>query len=450
MKTNFLSTLLALAVASSPAASSFACGPSPSVLARAAVAADYSTSSNAIAALRALGPDGLHQLLQTHATVLAQGDRSGTEWQRVRAALDAVGGQRDCHASRLFWHTDFEKAKAAAAREGKPILSLRLLGRLDEELSCANSRFFRTTLYANGEVADYLRTNFVLHWKSIRPVPRITIDMGDGRTIERTITGNSIHYVLEANGSVVDALPGLYGANAFLSALQQAITAARQTAALPAPERRVWLERYHTASLDRINQRWASDLLRANAEASTLPRLAGGTTQKAFPALAAMPLAVSKSLVEQPVLRALVPRREALSRATDDALWQRIAALHTNDVALDASALALIQAKHPALPPARQEAKPANDEHSLRAMLANLKRSIAEDTVRNEYQFHARIHEWLAAPGTTTTVEALNSRVYAELFLTPDSDPWLGLAPLAEFSAVENGGFRRSETTRAQ
>lgn len=70
----------------------------------------------------------------------------------------------------------------------------------------------------------------VLHWKSVRPVPRITIDMGDGRRIERTITGNSIHYVMDAGGRVVDAVPGLYGARPFLAAVRDAGAAARASA----------------------------------------------------------------------------------------------------------------------------------------------------------------------------------------------------------------------------
>src|SRR6266571_6534884 len=115
-----------------------------------------------------------------------------------------------------------EQAKAAAQASGKPILSLRLLGQLDEEYSCANSRFFRTTLYANTEVSSYLRDHFILHWQSVRPIPRITVDFGDGRKIERTITGNSIHYVLDAKGRVVDGLPGLYGPKAFLAGLKKA------------------------------------------------------------------------------------------------------------------------------------------------------------------------------------------------------------------------------------
>jgi hypothetical protein len=41
------------------------------------------------------------------------------------------------------------------------------------------------------------------------------------------------------------------------------------------------------------------------------------------------------------------------------------------------------------------------------------------------------------------TVEELNERVYTELFLTPSSDPWLGLAPPDVYTAIENGGVVR-------
>src|SRR4029079_17039848 len=139
------------------------------------------------------------------------------EWQRLTAVLDAVSQQKDSYLSGLYWYTDLSQAQAAARAAGKPILSLRLLGKLNEEYSCANSRFFRTTLYPNAEVSSYLRDHFILHWRSVRPVPRITIYMGDGRRIERTITGNSIHYILDSDGNPIDALPGLYGAKAFIA-----------------------------------------------------------------------------------------------------------------------------------------------------------------------------------------------------------------------------------------
>ena len=41
----------------------------------------------------------------------------------------------------------------------------------------------------------------------------------------------------------------------------------------------------------------------------------------------------------------------------------------------------------------------------------------------------------------TTDVNTLNKRVYAELFLTPDSDPWLGLVPADTYSALQDDGM---------
>ena len=68
---------------------------------------------------------------------LAAAERSPAEMEALLAAgesgetLDKICGVRDCADIRLFWYTDLEAAKKAARASGKPILSLRLLGRLD-------------------------------------------------------------------------------------------------------------------------------------------------------------------------------------------------------------------------------------------------------------------------------------------------------------------------------
>ena len=131
-----------------------------------------------------------------------------TSWTPLR-------GQRDAVHSRLFWYTDLDRAVAAAESSRRPILSLRLLGRLDEELSCANSRFFRTVLYPDPEINQLLSERFVLHWESVRPVPRVTIDLGNGNVLQQTIAGDSAHYVLTPEGEVVDAIPGAHGPQTF-------------------------------------------------------------------------------------------------------------------------------------------------------------------------------------------------------------------------------------------
>jgi hypothetical protein len=190
--------------------------------------------------------------------------------------LDALCAQKDAHTSLLYWFTDLDAAIAEARRTRRPILSLRLLGRLDHALSCANSRFFRKLLYPERRINQLLRKDFVLHWQSVRPVPRVTIDFGDGRVIERTLTGNSVHVVLDPDGYAVDALPGLLAPNVFVEQL---------------------VEARRFALADR------RDLRRLHAAASRRPVTHAPPTR----AVAASRIAMTKHVVEAPVLRAVAP-----------------------------------------------------------------------------------------------------------------------------------------------
>ncbi|HUS30273.1 MAG TPA: hypothetical protein VMZ53_17315 [Kofleriaceae bacterium] len=122
----------------------------------------------------------------------------------------------------LTWNTDLAAAITKARAFKRPILSLRLLGRLDEELTCANSRFFKKLLYPNPTINQLLRDHFILHWQSVRPVPIVTIDFGDGRRIRKTLTGNSVHLVLDPDGRPADALPGLFSPHVFSALLMRA------------------------------------------------------------------------------------------------------------------------------------------------------------------------------------------------------------------------------------
>jgi hypothetical protein len=418
--------------------------------ARDAISTDASQSATAIEQLRAAGPTGLDALFRTYQNRIEARPNTpanDTHWEQLRAAFDAVGQQRDCYASHLYWFTDLEKAKAAARASGKPILSLRLLGKLNEEYSCANSRFFRTTLYPNTEVSVYLRDHFILHWQSVRPVPRITIDMGDGRRVERTITGNSIHYILDADGNPIDALPGLYGAKTFLAELNRAVVAEQQASKLTGAARETFLKQYHSLRLAEVQRQWKIDL--ANFVPVTALAASSFSTSAGTPdAIDAAPRAASKMAIEVPLLRAGAEsawRREQdrLDRLSTDAVWQKIAALHYQEAKLDAGSIKLIEFKQP---PTAAAAMPlaltkARIESPLVRMLRNLERSIAEDTVRNEYQLHSRIHEWFANGTAPQNLNALNSKIYAELFLTPNSDAWLGLAPADVYSALDGGGL---------
>jgi len=126
----------------------------------------------------------------------------------------------------------------------------------------------------------------------------------------------------------------------------------------------------------------------------------------------------------------------------DDADWTKIALLHQDDAALDAGAQTLIRSKNPsAYDAARVAMTKSMSENPFVAMMKNLERSIAEDTVRNEYVLHSKIHGWFASGTAPKDLDRLNSKVYAELFLTPDTDPWLGLVPANTFTGLDNNGL---------
>ncbi|MEO6323401.1 MAG: hypothetical protein ABIT01_08290 [Thermoanaerobaculia bacterium] len=338
------------------------------VLARDAVSRDAVKARRARIELRALGADGLDVLFHTFSEELrlgsalaASGGRMPASWAPLTQALDEVAAQKDAYSARLFWFTDLAAAQREAKRTGKPILSLRLLGRLDEELSCANSRFFRTALYANRELSEILRRNWILHWESVRPVPVITVDFGDGRTMHRTVTGNSAHLVLTADGTLVDAIPGLYGPGAFLRVLQTAEGAAREASRIG--ESREFLRDYHRARL--------ADSLRFRPEDSTIDEQ-------------------SRSMM-------------------------------------------------------RAKSRGAFAAGSFVRVVSNFERSMAEDSARNEETMHLKIHEWLARE-SGTPIRTFTARMYDELFLTPGSDPWLGLAPDA-YSAIQGEGLTSTPAT---
>jgi len=427
---------------------------STEALSRRALTAGKDESANAIAGLRSMGPEGLRAFLEANsaeieAAVKAHGDSRNQSLRRegnqdnqldqsnqVLAALDSICQQKDCYASQLYWYTDLEQAKAAARAQGKSILSLRLLGRLDEDLSCANSRLSRITLYANEQVSKLLRERFVLHWQSVRAVPKVTIDFGDGRKMERTLTGNSVHYILDSEGRLIDVLPGMYGPGAFMRELVRASSTATDLAASRTDEeRKTALRRYHEARFNEVENAWLNDVRRTGLTVAPSREIPNDMGPRSNPpsALRAAAAAISKAvMVERPVLRGMSEDPKSLDSIGNDAGWLMIAGLHAGDATLDQATRALMSFKDPSLTGAR----------FLTAITA-LEHTIAEDTVRNEYVFRARIHRWLASGVVDSDLRSLNEKIYAELFLTPSWDTWLGLRPMSSYSGIDNDGVQK-------
>lgn len=392
-------------------------------------------SAAAIEELRSRGPEGLQELRLRYAAQIKKHIDDPTlkpdgEWLRITKALDTVSGQKDSYLSGLYWYTDLTEARKVSQQTGKPILSLRLLGKLTDELSCANSRFFRTVLYSNAEVSGVLRDRFVLHWQSVRPAPVITIDFGDGRKLERTITGNSIHYVLDSSGLPIDAFPGLYGPQAFLRGLREAEGLFKLLVPVDtAAQRAVVMANYHRVRNTRSSAAWANDTARIGG------KIPGGLTVTQGPngeytAIAVAQLAATKMVTERSILREIQGAAEALAKVTDETAWRKIAQLHAADAVLDSRSIGLIKRQNSALP-----------EQEFATMLKKFQELVALDTVRNEYLMHSRLSLWLLQDPTRTDLEKFNEKVYAELFLTPRSDDWLGLLQRDVYVGIDNGGI---------
>lgn len=392
-----------------------------------AMSADSSTAVPAIRELRAMGTTGLDALFVKYAAEIEKYSKTGerTEnWQMIANAIDTVAMQKDAYASHLYWYTDLEEAKRVAAKQNKPILSLRLLGNLNEEFSCANSRLFRALLYSNDEVSKYLRDNYILHWKSVRPAPRITIDFGDGRKIERTVTGNSIHYILDSDGQIIDALAGLYSPQAFLSYLKKSRELVSSYAKLTPFEKRKSLLAFRKNNFDAIRKN--RDAAVANAKV--------GFTEPAN-TIAALPV------MERAVSKAMVVDEVGLLRVYDDFSrfepqinldsWTKLAKIYSPASGIDASSNAFIR---------RQNKTTGLTEAEFAGLLARIDNFVALDTTRNEFLFHTKLYEWLNAR-RPLSLDAFNSQVYDALFKTPESDKWLGLYSTDVYTALDGNGL---------
>ena len=354
----------------------------------------------------------------------------------LAALIDAVAHQKYATVSRLYWHTDLEFARAAAREKGRPILHLRMLGNLDEDLSCANSRLFRATLYANQDISRLLRERFILYWSSERPVPKVTIDYGNGRRLERTTTGNSAHYILDEAGNVLDVLPGLYAPAAFLHELEGSLALAVRARGKTDDQRAKLIVDYHKEHLVASARAWEG--------LAGTPWIAGErqllTRARVESQLAAAQRAtMTKMRIEVPDLRhiakGLAP--EVLPENNVE-MWsaagQRLYGIGDSRV-LDETSRLLVVRLHNEVP---RELRAKGQE--LDAMIARLEQMLVADSALNQLRLRPQIAREIVRQGGRPEFTRLNAWIYAEVFHSPKQDEWLGLLPRDVFTALPGDG----------
>jgi hypothetical protein len=109
-------------------------------------------------------------------------------------------------------------------------------------------------LFSQDSVADFINANFEPAWESVRPVPVVRIDFGNGTVLTRTLHGNILTSVCTPDGQVLDALPGIYTEAAYLDRLDQFRLLARYVGARPAEQRAALVHDYHVRQAEALKK----------------------------------------------------------------------------------------------------------------------------------------------------------------------------------------------------
>jgi hypothetical protein len=220
-------------------------------------------------------------------------------------------------------------------------------------------------LFSNADVVAIIQRNFEPVWVSVRPVPLVRIDFGN-QVVTRTLNGNIATSVCDAEGRVLDTLPGIYTAEVYRDRLDQLRLLANYVSQVQGTAQEQRLRDYHRGQ-------------------------AAALKDKKLPARFVNVAPISKRRIEAGVKAALV------------------------------------QAAHaPAMVPQGRAAEPA----ALPSVedVAHWK-ELVQDTEVNESVRRQQIHELLAETGPVRP-EQITRRLYREVLHADLDDPYLGLGNL--------------------
>ncbi|MCB9936830.1 MAG: hypothetical protein H6823_01175 [Planctomycetaceae bacterium] len=222
-------------------------------------------------------------------------------------------------------------------------------------------------LFSNPTVASYINGNFEPAWQSVRPVPIVNIDFGGDASVTRTLHGNIATYICNAEGHVLDILPGAYEAHTYLSQLKQLDSLYREIEAVDNPLEQ--LSKYHAGQL-------------------AVPR-------------EAVPLRTS--LTQQQIERA----QQAVNRLAD-----------SSKVVIIEKPVELVLRGEP-------DSGDIEKSHNSPDLNSRLQASLARDTRYNELHRRRQIHQQLATANWLLP-QLLTKWLYREVLNTDLDDPYLG------------------------
>src|SRR5208283_395393 len=125
----------------------------------------------------------------------------------------------------------------------------------------------RTVLFSREDIADLINQQFEACWESLRPVPLVRIDFGNGKVVTRTLHGNIATYVCTAEGQVLDILPGIYTPTVYGQRMSELALLARSPALRDAGKRSELMKNYHEAQVALLESKAADPVRKVQSPA---------------------------------------------------------------------------------------------------------------------------------------------------------------------------------------
>jgi hypothetical protein len=242
-------------------------------------------------------------------------------------------------------------------------------------------------LFSQESVANFINQSFEPVWESVRPVPIVRVDFGNGNVLTRTLHGNILTSICTPEGFVVDALPGIYKEGEYLSQLRLLCAIARNAQTIT-DEQKV------RDNLVRAYHRGLAQALKKNMK----PKQVAAEMRRE---------PVSKMEIERPLELALLPRQ--------------------------------IPGGGMARPLSKPEAEPAR----IPAEDVAHWKELEEDTRLNERARRLWIHSFLEKTGLVYP-KKVTRPIYKEVLHADLDDPYLGLGEVlfAKYPFAKEDGAR--------
>ena len=229
---------------------------------------------------------------------------------------------------------------------------------------------------SNPEVIKFLSNEVVPYWESVGPVPKVTIELGDGRVIKRTLGGNVVTYLVSSSGDVYDAFPGVYTPEDYLAEINKTLDAIKSESNLLS-----W-HRQELASVTKSEE---------------------------------MRMTMSKAVVESPLLNALGKGRSAQPVAKDSATAFQDYTARLQDISKRAATVSQLRTSV-------LKNMQSNDPDEIGRAAVEI------DSANNLKLIRPAVHLLFSNYQKLPSVQQCRDNVYQDILHVPIHDPHLGLA----------------------